>query len=97
MIAVLQIIRDILWLLKLLLIVHIILGWLISFGVLNMSNRFVQILYQFTSTLCEPMLAPFRRVIPSVNGIDLSPILLFLLITFVDYLILYSLIPAVMR
>jgi YggT family protein len=31
---------------------------------------------QVTSRLTEPVLAPIRRVLPSVGGIDLSPMLL---------------------
>ena len=37
------------------------------------QNQFYEFLYQIT----EPVLKPFRRLIPPIKGFDLSPILLF--------------------
>lgn len=39
-------------------------------------NRFVQILYQVT----EPVLAPFRKIIPPVGMIDITPIVALLVL-----------------
>ncbi len=33
--------------------------------------------YKFLDKICLPFLEPFRRIIPPINGIDISPILAF--------------------
>ena len=40
------------------------------------ANKFYEFLYAIT----EPLMRPFRRVIPPMGGLDLSPILLFLVL-----------------
>lgn len=75
--------------LSFLLLVWIILSWLINFQVLNTSNRFVYAVNDTLNRLFEPMLRRIRRFMPDLGQIDLSPILLFLLIEFVQYCILY--------
>jgi YggT family protein len=40
-----------------------------------------------TSALTEPLLAPLRRVVPAVNGFDLTPMLLLLLLQLVKHLL----------
>jgi YggT family protein len=42
----------------------------------------------FLDRLVQPMLAPLRRIIPPIGGLDLSPIALLLLIRLVEMLIL---------
>ncbi len=55
---------------SLLMIIYIILSW----G--GRGNRVVR----FLARICEPLLAPLRRVIPPLGGFDLSPLILFLII-----------------
>ncbi len=43
---------------------------------------------RFTSQLTEPLLGPIRRVLPSVGGMDFSPMLLLFALRFVKRLIL---------
>lgn len=40
--------------------------------------------YKFLYDVTEPVMEPFRRLIPPIGGLDLSPILLFLLIGFLS-------------
>ncbi len=40
----------------------------------------IRLLYDVT----EPVMAPFRRLIPPIGGMDLSPILLFILLSIVQ-------------
>lgn len=75
--------------LSFLLLVWIILSWLINFQILNTSNRFVYAVNDTLTRLFEPMLRRIRKVMPDLGAIDLSPILLFLLISFAQYCILY--------
>jgi YggT family protein len=42
----------------------------------------------FTSRLTEPVLAPIRRVLPSMGGMDFSPMLLLFALRFVKRLLL---------
>ena len=80
---IIYIIDPILGLFILLLIVSIILSWLVSFRVVNPYNPFVGSIWRMTTTLTEPVLAPIRRVLPNLGGLDFSPLVLILLIQFI--------------
>jgi YggT family protein len=70
--------------------IWIILGWLIAFNIINTQQPFVRGVMSFLHRLIDPVLAYIRRFIPSINGIDLSAIILFLLINFFrSFLITY--------
>ena len=43
----------------------------------------------FTSRLTEPVLEPIRRVLPSMGGMDFSPMLLLFALRFVKRLVLH--------
>ena len=59
-----------------------ILSWLFAFDVINHRNRFVNQLAGFLDAVTRPLLEPFRRIIPPLGGIDISPIVVLLLINF---------------
>ena len=69
----------------------VILSWLISFNVVNMHNQFVAMVWRLTSAITEPLLSPIRRVIPPLGGMDFSPIVLLLLIGFIQGYVLNEL------
>lgn len=54
----------------------IILSWIAP----GASNPAVYLMYQIT----EPVMAPFRSVLPAMGGLDFSPILVFILINIVQ-------------
>lgn len=58
------------------LLINIVLSWLINFDVIDRRNSFVQTLYRATGALTEPVLAPIRRMLPPLGGMDLSPMVL---------------------
>ena len=60
------------------LIISVILSWLVSFGIVNSYNRFVAIVGEFLYRITEPLLAPLRRILPNLGGLDLSPLVLIL-------------------
>ena len=64
--------------------VGVILSWLISFNVVNAHNQFVSAIWRVTSAITEPLLSPIRRILPPLGGMDFSPIVLLLLIGFVQ-------------
>ncbi|NBN65851.1 YggT family protein [Microvirga tunisiensis] len=55
-----------------------IFSWLYAFNVVNTRNQFIATIGQVLYNLTEPVLRPIRRVVPSLNGLDLSPIVLLL-------------------
>ncbi|MBK8908848.1 MAG: YggT family protein [Rhodospirillales bacterium] len=68
-------------------IVGVILSWLVAFNVVNTRNRFVYLVGDFTHRLTEPALAPIRRFMPDLGGVDVSPVILILLLYFVRRLL----------
>ncbi len=64
-----------------------IMSWLLAFDVINFRNDFVRTIWNFLNALTEPLLRPIRRVLPNLGGIDVSPIILLLLLMFVQELI----------
>ena len=70
-----------------LLIAQAILSWLVAFSIVNRYNRVVSTIGDFLWRITEPLLRPIRRVLPDLGGIDISPVVLILLLWFVDGLI----------
>ena len=69
------------------LIVQVIMSWLIAFNVVNTRNRFVYMVADIAYKITEPVLRPIRRILPSFGGIDLSPVVLILLLGFIQRLL----------
>ena len=57
-----------------------ILSWLVTFKVVNTQNRFVYMLGDFLFRITEPVLRPIRRYMPSLGGLDISPVVVILLL-----------------
>ena len=74
----------------------VILSWLVAFNVVNTHNRFVFVIGDVLHKLTEPVLAPIRRLIPNIGGIDLSPLVLILLLMFLQNLVVRDLARAVL-
>ena len=87
MVPLIELLQQILSLINFALLVWIILSWLVSFQVVNLSNRFVYTVYDALNRFFEPILRPIRRFMPNLGTIDISPIILFLLINFVSDLL----------
>jgi YggT family protein len=64
-----------------------IMSWLVAFNVINASNDVVRMIWDFLYRVTEPALKPIRRVMPNLGGIDLSPIILLLIIFFLQSVI----------
>jgi YggT family protein len=65
------------------LIISVILSW-VAQGSRNPAAELV-------SQICEPLLAPIRRVLPGMGGLDLSPIVAFLILNLIDMLVIRNL------
>lgn len=62
------------------LIISVILSWVAP----HSYNPAAQLVNQ----LCEPLLAPFRRLLPNLGGLDISPIFAFITINLIDRFVL---------
>ncbi len=85
--SLLALIIQIIDLYKLVLIFYIIATWLVAFNIINTSNRFVYSLMEILYRLCEPSLRWVRRYVPTFGNIDISPIIVFLLLWFLQSLL----------
>ena len=68
-------------------LIMIIMSWLISFNVINTRNQFVAGVWRALNQITDLILRPIRRVIPPMGGLDLSPIIVFIIIFFLQQLI----------
>lgn len=92
--ALVQLVLGIIFLAKAFIIVSAILSWLLAFDVINPRNRFVGQLAYFLDRVTAPLLAPVQRVLPTLGGIDLSPIVVLLLLQFVETIFMRMAAPA---
>jgi len=76
------------------LIAAAIMSWLIAFNVVNPRNQFVAMVGEFLYRITEPVLRPIRAVLPDLGGIDISPIIVILIIVFIQNVILPILLRA---
>ena len=74
------ILNSLLGLLLFALVITAILSWLVAFDVVNLRNPAVRQIYYALERVTEPLLTPIRRFVPSLGGVDLSFIILFLVI-----------------
>ena len=65
-------------------IANVIISWLIAFNILNTYNRFVNSILELTYRLTDPFLNRIRRFLPNLGSLDISPIILLLLIWFIE-------------
>ncbi|WP_084396709.1 YggT family protein [Henriciella aquimarina] len=93
--ALLDIVMIILQLGIWVLIIQAILSWLIAFNVVNTRNQFVASVWNFLYQITEPLCRPIRNALPRMSGIDLSPLVLILIIIFLQRVIAYYVYPNV--
>ena len=84
MIAIFYLVLQILKLYSYVVIANVIVSWLIAFNVLNTQNRFVYSILELTYRLTDPILIKIRRFIPNLGSLDISPVILLLLIWFIE-------------
>ena len=84
MIALFYLALQILKIYSYVVIANVIISWLIAFNVLNTQNRFVYSFLELTYRLTDPILNKIRRFLPNLGAFDISPIILLLLIWFIE-------------
>ena len=84
MIAIFYLVLQILKLYSYIVIANVLISWLIAFNVLNTQNRFVYSILELTYRLTNPILNRIRRFLPNLGTLDISPVVLLLLIWFIE-------------
>ena len=72
-----------------LLIISVVMSWLVHFNIINTGSRLVYMLGDFLYRITEPLLAPIRRLLPFMGGLDISPVVLILLLWTLQYSLIY--------
>jgi len=70
------------------LIAAAVMSWLIAFNVVNPHNPIVAAIGEFLYRVTEPALRPIRNMMPNLGGIDISPVILILIIVFIQSVVL---------
>ena len=84
MIAIFYLALQILKLYSYVVIANVVISWLVSFNIINTQNRFVYSILEMTYRLTEPMLNKIRRFLPNLGALDIAPVVLLLLIWFIE-------------
>jgi YggT family protein len=93
MLPVIRLVLTVLDIYKIVIIAGAVLSWLIAFGVVNIRNDFVRSIWNLFVALTEPFLRPIRNFLPNTGGIDISPIILLLVIMFIQWVIQDDVVP----
>jgi YggT family protein len=84
--AIVWLVNTVLGLMTWAIIISAIMSWLFAFDVINHRNRFVNQIAMFLDSLTGPILAPFRKIIPPLGGLDITPIAAILTLQFLGIL-----------
>ena len=84
MIAIFYLVLQILKLYSYVVIANVVVSWLIAFKILNTQNRFIYSILELSYRLTNPILNKIRRFLPNLGSLDISPIILLLLIWFIE-------------
>jgi YggT family protein len=66
----------------------VVVSWLTAFNIINYSNPYVRQIMNVLNILTEPILGPIRRVLPSIGGLDFSPVIVLFIISFLEQSVL---------
>ena len=86
-IALLLLLLDLYWWVV---VIAVVVSWLVAFGVLNTYNQFARSIIRALEALTEPVFRPIRRILPPLGGLDLSPLIVLILIWFLEYVLVWA-------
>ena len=84
MIAIFYLALQVLKLYSYVVIANVVISWLVAFNILNTQNRFVYSILEVTYRLVNPALNKIRSFLPNLGSVDISPVILLLLIWFIE-------------
>ncbi|KCZ56409.1 hypothetical protein HY29_08945 [Hyphomonas beringensis] len=96
MAAILDLILLILRIVTFIIIVQAVLSWLVAFNVLSIQNPTIRNIWSGLERITEPVYRPIRNILPPMGGLDLTPMVVLLIIFFLERLIIrygYSVVP----
>lgn len=70
------------------LIAAAVLSWLMAFNIVNPRNQFVGMIGNLLYQITEPVLRPIRNILPDLGGIDISPVVVILIIVFIQSVVI---------
>ena len=85
--ALLVLLNEIIILYLYTLFVYVVMSLLIQFQMINSYNKIINAIFRALISIHEPLLGKIRRFMPSLSGIDLSPVIVILLLSFIKNLI----------
>ncbi len=88
MIELLRFISYLLTLYVYIIIAAAVLSWLVAFNVVNPRHPFVAVVGEFLYRITEPVLRPIRNLLPNMGGIDISPVIVILIIFFIQSVVI---------
>lgn len=92
-IATLNFIINIIWFLV---IASAIFSWLYAFNVVNTNNQAIAAIGRGLYNLTEPVYGPIRRFLPDMGGVDLSPLVVLVILYFLQMLLNTTIAPALL-
>lgn len=92
-IGTLNFILNILWFL---IIASAIFSWLYAFNVINMNNSAINMIGRSLYQMTEPLYRPIRRVMPDLGGVDLSPLVVLVVLYFLQLFLNTTIAPALL-
>ncbi|TET75281.1 MAG: YggT family protein [Dehalococcoidia bacterium] len=82
-----EIINYIIWVITMAIFARVILSWFM----VNPTSGFVVSLYQLLFQITEPILAPLRRIIPTIGMFDITPIVAIILLQIIGQVLIQAL------
>lgn len=87
MIALRETLLLILNIVQFVVLAHVIISWLVNFQVLNLRQPLVAQIWNALNQTLEPLYRQVRRVVPITSGIDFAPLVVLILIFFLQRLL----------
>ena len=70
------------------LIAYVLITLLVQFEIVNRDNRIIDLILRGLIALHEPLLIKVRKYIPFIAGMDFSPVIVILLLSFIRNLLI---------
>lgn len=65
-------------------VAYVVMSWLYAFGIIDPNNQFSYSVSSFLNKAVDPVLNKIRRFMPNISGLDISPIVLFFILYFLQ-------------
>jgi YggT family protein len=74
------VVDQILFFLEIAIVANAVISWLLVFNVINIRHPVARQVVHFLDAITRPVLWPFRRIVPPLGGVDVTPILALIVI-----------------